>query len=194
MDVLEFKKISLDHLHDEKWSNWSRAYEYPLVIDYIKKYYKGSAISSPLGLPLIHNSSWGYTGIHITFKEELERIFINVVHSDIKASELPNTFTYDIRKEPPLDEIEKYDFVLNISTMEQIKGDHLQVFNNLLKQVKKDGIFIATFDLPGLQLEKFEDFFNKKIETNGTPINGANSCVKCDTHSKMNCGIMVIKK
>ena len=78
--------------------------------------------------------------------------------------------------------------------MEQIKGDHLQVFNNLLKQVKKDGIFIATFDLPGLQLEKFEDFFNKKIETNGTPINGANSCVKCDTHSKMNCGIMVIKK
>ena len=57
----------------------------------------------------------------IIFKNELDKNY-NCVHSDIKESKLHNAFVYDITKYPENKHINKYDFVLNISTMEEIKS------------------------------------------------------------------------
>jgi|TARA_B110000438_G_scaffold289863_1_gene324911 hypothetical protein len=206
LEVLKFRKISTKDDYDEKYNDgeaWSRLYEYPLVINEIKKYYKEGFI--------IHNSCWGFSGIHILFKDELERLFTNVYHSDILKSEFKNTFIYDITKSPKKEEIEKYDILLNVSTLEEVDYNHLNVFNNLFMQLKKGGILISTFDLSKnkqnkirsffsrkrkrvLQLEKFEHYFSRKIEIDGIPINGENSIVKNLRYEHLNCGIMVIKK
>lgn len=205
MEVLEFRKITTNDCYDEYYNDgfsWSRVYEYPLVIREIRKYYKDGF--------MIHNSSWGFEGIHIKFKEKLDDLFNKVKHSDILPSELPNTFVYDITKSPDNEEIKKYDIVINVSTLEEVKSDHLDVFNNLFQQVKKGGLFIATFDLNKnhenffklifskkkrtLQLNKFEKLFSKNLDQKGESINGCNSELRNMKYKNLNCGIMVIRK
>mgnify|MGYP006156793733 CR=1 FL=1 len=206
MEVIEFRKISVNDTYDNKYndgSSWSRIYEYPLVLNRVKNYYKDGG--------KIHNSSWGYTGIHVLFKNELDEFYKHTYHSDILKSDLRNTFIYDITKIPEKEEIEKYDILLNVSTLEEVDHDHLKVFNNLLMMLKKGGIFIATFDLNKnqqsklftyftkpkrkvLQLSKFEKLFSKKIEINDEPLNGENSYLKNKYANDLNCGIMVVKK
>ena len=54
LQLLEFRKITIDDIFDDKYDDgfsWSRAYEYPLVIKTINKYYKSENY--------IHNTSWG---------------------------------------------------------------------------------------------------------------------------------------
>jgi hypothetical protein len=205
MEIKEFRKITKDDLYDNTYNDgysWSRVYEYPLVIKAIEKYYRNGF--------LIHNSSWGYKGIHIKFKDMLDKLFKRVFHSDILESNLKNTFIYDITKAPPDKEIGKYDIVISVSTLEEVEFDHLQVFRNLFDQVRKGGVLIATFDLNAgnlgvfsslfskkkrvLQLEKFETLFSKKIETHGDPLNGENSKVQNLKYVHLNCGIMVVSK
>lgn len=200
MKVLEFRKLSTEDRFDEKYNDgsaWSRPYEYPLVIDWIKKYYKKG--------DSVHNSSWGFQGIHVKFKEELDKDFSGTLHSDILESELPNTFFYDITKKPKNAEINKYDFVINVSTMEEIKHDHIEIFKNLFLQLKKGGIFITTFDLcfgiryifkkkRCLQLRKFESFLKLNIKNHYSPLNGSNSVYKNSKYKHLQCGILVIKK
>ena len=135
LKVIEFRKILVSDIFDQQYDDgvsWSRVYEYPLVINILKKYYKKG--------DLIHNTSWGFTGIHIKFKENLDRLFGGVIHSDIIESNLDNTFVYDISKPPVKNEIEKYDMVINVSTLEEVNYDHLEIFNNLLLQLKPGGI------------------------------------------------------
>lgn len=188
MKLLEFRKISIEDKYDETYNDgsaWSRVYEYPLVYDKIKGLYKKNN--------LIHNSSWGFAAVHITFKEKLEEHF-NVEHSDLRESLLENTFVYDITKrEESLKE--KYDIVLNISTLEEIKRvKHVDIFFNLLDQVKSGGFLICTFDLPGLQLQSFEDLFEQKIAESGECLNGGNSKLKNNRYTHLNCGLMMVQK
>ena len=88
----------------------------------------------------------------------------------------------------------KYDVVINISTLEEVNAEHITIFNNLLSQVKKDGLLICTFDLPGLQLNKFEELFNQKLKTNNNNLNNLNSKLPNNYLSGLECGLMVIKK
>lgn len=60
--------------------------------------------------------------------------------------------------------------------------------------VKPGGYFICTFDLPGLQLEKFEELFGRKYEVSNNPIAGNNSEVINKRYSHLKCGYMVIQK
>ena len=39
----------------------------------------------------------------------------------------------------------------------------MKILENLLKQLKRGGIFLGTFDVPGLQIKKFEKFFGLQI-------------------------------
>lgn len=188
MNVLEFRKITtqddVDHYYNDGQA-WSRVYEYPFVIKKILNFYKpGNSI---------HNTSWGFEGLHVLFKEKLEKSFNNVVHSDIKHSNLSNTFHYDITKEPEPDHIERYDFVLNISTMEEVNHDHLSVFQNLFRQVKKGG-FLLLLSTYLVCRHKFEDLFSRKIDNGPAPISGKNSVVKNVIYSHLNCGVMVVEK
>lgn len=187
MKILEFRKITIKDVYDNHYNDgyaWSRIYEYPLIIQQIKKYYKKNWI--------IHNSSWGFTGVHVLFKEKLDSLF-NAEHSDIKPSNLKNTFTYNIlEKNNSLKE--KYNIVINISTLEEVNGNHLDIFYNLYDQVKFGGYLMCTFDLPGLQVEAFENFFNVKLYDDTDCISGANSHLKNLNCKNLNCGLMIIKK
>lgn len=187
MQLIEFRKINTkdicDHYYNDGFA-WSRIYEYPLVFNKIKQYYKEDY--------LIHNSSWGFEGVHILFKEKLDSFF-NVEHSDIRFSGLKNTFVYNIlEKNNSLKE--KYNIVINISTLEEVNGNHLEVFHNLYDQIKNGGYIICTFDLPGLQLKSFEDLFNQKIYENEFSISGINSELKNIKCSNLNCGILIVRK
>ena len=187
MNVLEFKMISSDYKYDVSYETWSRIYEYPLVLDLLKKYSDNTDIT-------IHNTSWGFGGCHITFKNKLDDIYKNSLHTDIKASTLKNTDIYDITQSPPEKFINYFDFVLNISTLEEVRYDHIKTFNNLLSMVRSNGYLILTFDLPGLQLERFENMLERKIDSVKNPINGRNSKISNGRYEHLNCGYLVIQK
>jgi hypothetical protein len=199
--ILEFRKINTndindksflkyfinDEIHDDIWA-WSRVYEYPLVINKIKEYFGENYDIK------IHNSSWGYERIHKTFKNKLESIYKNILNSDILESSLPNTQFYDITKHPDDLLIDNFDVVINVSTVEEVNYNHLEVIGNLFSQVKKDGLLIITFDLPGFQIEEFETYFNTKILTSNNDISGNNSVVINTSCYHLNCGLLIIKK
>ena len=192
MEVLDFRYFNTDDYTDPLFiygKAWSRLYEYPAVVDCIDKYCSTHT-------PLLHNTSWGFEGVHIVFKEYLEKRYgSGVVNSDINPSKEPNTFTYNILKLPLFDMYRKYDVVLNISTVEEVKGfSHIDVFKNLYSQVKKGGLLIFTFDYPGLQLEAFEEYFGLKIEDKGERLNGSNSTLPNTKYSHLNCGLVCIRK
>lgn len=190
-NLLDFRKINLSDEYSEYFNDgvsWSRVYEYPLVINEIKKYYPNNQDIK------IHNSSWGFQGVHVTFKNYLDSIYKNVTHSDIKYSNLKKTIVYDITKSPEDKYKEYFDVVINISTLEEVNFDHLQSFKNLFDQVKIGGLLIITFDLPGLQLNKFEALFDQKLKTSNIDINGFNSKLPFSTFGYLSCGIIVLKK
>jgi hypothetical protein len=187
MEIIEFRKIYTNDIYDHHFNDgyaWSRIYEYALVLERLQKYSKAE--------DLIHNSSWGYEGVHIKFKEKLDSLY-NAEHSDIRFSNLPKTFVYNILEKSE-EMKDKYDIVINISTLEEVGGNHIEIFYNLLDQVKTHGYLICTFDLPGLQIDKFEKLFNKSIESFYENINGSNSQLPNKQCENLNVGLMVIKK
>ena len=187
MEILEFKSIDIDNKYDLDGKWWSRIYEYPLILDLLDKY--GAVNESK-----IHNTCWGFEGVHIWFKNILDNKYINNINSDIRLSNEPNTCIYNLTSLPEPEWIENFDFVINISTLEEVKADHIEVFKNSFSMVKPGGYFLCTFDLPGLQLDKFEDYFKKKYELTPNPINGLNSKWPDKGAINLSCGYMVIKK
>jgi hypothetical protein len=108
----------------------------------------------------------------------------NVLSTDQKKSKLENTEVYDLTHSPKKEWLEKYDFVLNISTLEEIPVGQVDIFQNLLSMVKVGGYLIVTFDIPGLKINEFEEYFNKKFESSDKKI----------SNGSLTCGYMVIRK
>ena len=191
MKILEFRKITIDDEYNDTYNDgyaWSRVYEYQLVDNMIQKHLGYSESH------LIHNTSWGFTGIHVIYKENLDKQYPNCIHSDLLHSDLLKTMVLDITDNPPDNFINHFDVVINISTMEHIGSDHSLVFFNLLKQVKSGGLLICTFDLPGLQVEKFETLFQQNLESSNNDLTNLNSKLKNVGNKILECGIMVIRK
>lgn len=190
LNVLEFRKLTTSDVFDDFYNDgyaWSRIYEYPAVISRIKNLFPDHTNAK------IHNSSWGFEGIHIKFKNQLNLLSNDCLHSDVKVSELEKTMIYDITKPPAENMRNKFDIVINVSTLEEIGGDHIEILKNLVSQVKTGGYFIGTFDLPGLQLEKFENLFKKQLLVDGLPINGENSHLPHLGCKNLNVGIMTLQ-
>ncbi len=170
-------------------------YEYPYVLNKLKQLNANEK-------SMIHNTSWGFEGCHVTFKNNLDDIYTNVLHSDIKKSSLKNTTIYDITKNPEDSLKEKFDFVLNVSTVEEVKYSHVTIIKNLLEQVKIGGYLIITFDynsdnttgVGSIQLNEVEDFFNIKLEDISNKISGINSENIETKNQQLNCGVLVIQK
>ncbi len=155
-EVVEFSYIDKSFDFDFMWGWWSRVYEYPLVLNRL----------AALGFnrnSSIHNTCWGSQGCHVIFKNTLENKSEFVTNSDINSSTILNTAVYDLRKSPPEAWRNKFDFVINVSTLEEIRFPHVVIFENLMLMVKPGGYLIATFDLPGLDIQFFEELFNCKI-------------------------------
>jgi SAM-dependent methyltransferase len=190
MKVIEFRLLNLSDDYGDKFNDgsaWSRVYEYPLVIKKLKEL--GSDENS-----IIHNSSWGYDDIHIRFKNELDSIYRNAVHSDIRHSELQKTFTYNITSESPEHLKNKFDFIINISTVEEVHYNHFKIIQNLYDQLKVGGYLIITFDYPGLDLPLIENNLKCNLQVIDTPINGINSRLQNSNYGHLNCGLMIINK
>lgn len=186
-EVLEFSYIDKNFRFDYQWGWWSRIYEYPLVLEKMRNLGWNSSSN-------VHNTCWGSQGCHILFKDQLETGSGFVVNSDINHSELPNTSVYDLTKTPSVEYQNNFDFVLNVSTLEEIQYPHLLVFQNLLSMVKPGGYLIATFDIPGLDLGMFEKLFGRKISEVPERLNGGNSPYLMTQYSHLEVGYMVIKR
>lgn len=198
-ELIEFRKFRKSDLYDNEYKDgyaWSRLYEYKYVFDKLKEL--GNENS------LIHNTSWGFAGIHILFKKKLDSFFTKTVHSDIIASDFDNTFIYDITKSPTKEHITKYDFVVNVSTVEEIDFDHIKILNNLFKQIKLGGYLIVTFDIiqnysgiGSLNLNHIERALNEKIKSYEDNLSQFNSELinhNINNGIELNCGILVVKK
>ena len=180
MKVKQFKQLSYDHPHDAKYKAWwSRQYEYPTVLKEIARLKKD---------PFIHNTCWGWQDCHVTFKNDLEELYgvSSVVNSDAKKSSYPNTCVWDMCAPPPTKWEEAFDIVLNISTLEHLPSKEQTIaFYNLMKLVKVGGHLICTFDLPGLDLFRFEDILGSTYQKDN--INGL-------TSGRLDCALLVIQK
>lgn len=187
MKVIDFRFLTLDDKNSSRYENWSRTYEYPVVINFIKEH---------IGIgDKIHNSSWGFGGVHIPFSDDLDVISKNVLHSDITTSTHRETYYYDITKEKK--EFENtFDFVLNISTIEHLnnKEERIASFKNLYNQVKTGGYLILTFDYPRVELHEFENLVGEKCKKEGEVLSGANSIIKNDRYHDLNIILLIVQK
>jgi hypothetical protein len=186
-EVLEFSYIDIQFPFDFKWGWWSRIYEYPLALNFLRQYGVGKKSK-------IHNTCWGSQGPHLLFKNELEETSDFVTNSDINPSKVPNTTVFDLRSKSPKSWVEEFDFVINISTLEEIDFSHIRIYENLLSMVKPGGYLIATFDLPGLHLEMFEELFGTKIRKPPTPVSGEKSPYQMSQFSHLEVGYMVVRR
>lgn len=197
-EVVEFRFLTRDDLCETKYEAWSRIYEYPYVLNVLQKL--GANEES-----LIHNTSWGFEKCHVTFKNDLDKLYKNGCHSDIKYSELNNTIIYDITKKIDDKYLNYFDYVLNISTVEEVNYPNHLVLKNLFEQVKPGGYLIITFDYDknncnsfgngSMNLHLVERYISKKIQaTENILLNGANSLLPQYRYSNLNCGVLVIKK
>lgn len=196
MNVIKFgffsPKDSLNFLYKHELS-WSRIYEYHFVTRMIEKYME--AHPEIYNDPLIHNCSWGFRDIHVVFKTRLDVDYSNVTHSDIISSTLVDTEIWDITT--PSKYKNKFDIVINVSTIEEVQGDHVQIIKNHLEQLKDGGWFIMTFDYPGLQLSRVEEYLNECIkipEVKLTPRNSALPDKVLGLPDDFNVGYLVIEK
>ena len=165
---------------------WSRPYEYKKVEDFLKEHIAEES--------KVHNTSWGFEGVHIMFKEALDNMPFETLHTDIRPSNLKNTDFYNITQQPKQEWIEAFDAVINISTVEEVRFDHVTIIKNLLSMVKPGGYLVTTFDLPGLQLKNVEDMVGQKIEDCETRLSGSSSKYKNMRYAHLNCGWLFIKK
>ena len=198
MNVIEFRFLQTDEATDLKYEAWSRIYEYPYVLNTLKKL--GASDKSS-----IHNTSWGFAGCHLIFKNDLDTNYKNTLHSDIKESNLNNTIVYDICKKIEDKYLNYFDFVLNISTVEEVGFSNDIIIANLFEQVKPGGYLIITFDYSknmdnsfgngSINLPCVENYTKAKIQPMQTnSINGNNSALPNYTYSHLNCGVLVIQK
>tara|TARA_R110000824_G_scaffold303001_1_gene490795 strand:- start:1136 stop:1678 length:543 start_codon:yes stop_codon:yes gene_type:complete len=180
MKVKEFKQINTTYPHDAQYKAWwSRQYEYPTVLKEIARLKKD---------PLIHNTCWGFEDAHVMFKNDLEELYgvSSVVNSDAKKSSYPNTCVWNMCAPPPTKWEEAFDIVLNISTLEHLPSKEQTIaFYNLMELVKPGGHLICTFDLPGLDLLKFEGILGSTYQEDSTNVL---------TNGRLTCGLLVIQK
>jgi len=190
--VIDFRFADVNDNYDEKYAIdgvWSRLYEYHYVLNTIKM-----NMLKNMSKPKIHNSSWGFAGIHVPFRDELDGIG-ECIHSDIQNSDVRDTYYYDITMEEP--EFENYyDFVLNISTIEHLDGKEkrFQAIENLWKQVKVGGYLILTFDYPRVNLSKIEVLIDFKCKQPINVLNGENSINPNKNYKDLNIIYLVLKK
>jgi len=127
---------------------WSRVYEYPFALAQIAALATASAAFTTR--PGAHD-------IHLVFKTLARRGVRPHLPQHLRPSTLfipPSGLT-----NPPSEALrDRFDVVLNISTLEEVAADHVQVLKHHLVHAAAGGRFIGTFDFPGLQLENVEDF------------------------------------
>ena len=187
ISVVDFRLLAMHDPYDLKWGWWSRVFEYEKVLETLDQL-GGSEDAS------VHNTCWGWHGSHVLFKDSLDRRFSRAIHSDLRSSTRPGTFVYDVSTRCPAEWVESFDFVINVSTLEEVEHSHIEVFGYLLEMVKPGGHLIVTFDLPGLQLEAFESLFGMSLKDTDEAVTGANSPYPMDEYADLRVGYFVVRR
>jgi SAM-dependent methyltransferase len=190
--VIDFRFTDVSDIYDLKFAKnnaWSRIYEYTYVLNFIKENTLKNEIK-----PKIHNSSWGFEGVHIIFRDELDLIG-DCVHSDIIHSIERPTFYYDITTENKEFE-NSFDFVLNVSVIEHLSDEtkRIQSIENLFKQVKNGGYFILTFDYPRVNMKEIEKIVGVECKSAINTLNGKNSIYPNKNYENLNIIYLILKK
>lgn len=191
-EVIDFRFAEVADKFNEKYVQvgaWSRPYEYLFVIDFIRwNMLKG------MEKPKIHNTSWGFEGIHVTFRDDLD-VIGECVHSDIVSSLYRESYYYDITEESK-DFENKFDFVLNVSTIEHLSTSAKRItsIENLFKQVKPNGYLILTFDYPSVNLLEIETLVNLKCKSPIDVLNGKNSINPYVNYYNLNVVYLILRK
>lgn len=190
--VIDFRFASKDDVYDQRFvlpNMWSRPYEYKYVYSFIKEHKFKSKLK-----PKVHNSSWGFEGVHVTFRDILDEIG-ECIHSDIVKSEFRDTYYYDITTENKEFE-NNFDFVINVSTIEHIldKGDRIKAIESLFKQVNIGGYLILTFDYPRVNLSEIEELIDHKCKESSNKLNGNNSIVKNERYGNLNIVYLILNR
>jgi hypothetical protein len=184
-ETKEFRFLSTQDKADNHYSAWSRVYEYPAIIELISK--------EKLENPKIHNSSWGFEGDHVKFRDKLDLVG-DCTHTDIVKSEFRETIIHDITK-PEAKYNQLFDFVLNISTIEHLEPAAQKLaFNNLMSQVKIGGHLLVTFDYPRVDLKFVEKIAKAKCQDTKYRLNGLNSIKPDKRYNKLNIVILSMKR
>jgi len=190
--VIDFRFAETTDEHNLKYKQegaWSRIYEYEYVSDFIKK-----NKFTDFSILEIHNTSWGFEGIHVIFRDELDGLG-KCIHSDIVNSQFRETFYYDITTENK-EFINKFDFVINVSTIEHLESveQRLLAINNLFKQVKSEGYLILTFDYPRVDLKEIETLVGQQCNLSLNKLNGVNSINSNKNYENLNIVYLILKK
>ena len=190
--VLDFSGFSITDHADAKWQAWSRVYEYEWVLKVLNQL-EDKSLNKKFPTS-IHNTSWGFEGCHVDFKEELDSRGGTILHSDIRESVLDHTTVWDLLTDPPSDWWEGFDFVINVSTMEEVNGSHVEILRRLFSMVKPGGFLLCTFDLPGLQLPAIESEVETVYKTVKNPVKGSNSICPQPRFDYLTFGRLVLQK
>ena len=147
MTVEEFRLLRTDDPCDERWTWWSRQYEYPWVLANLVP---GS----------IHNTGCGGCHpVHRDFAKALDDRRGHVVHSDISLEQaVQGAVIYDLKQ--PWDG-EPFDNVLCISVLEHLEGAG-QILENFWKQTR--GVLLVTFDYPCESLTEIEAWCGRPLD------------------------------
>ena len=206
--VEEFRFINTNDEHSKRFftdehQSHSRPYEYNLALNDLCEIQ-----SEKKDKIIIHNSAWGFEGLHVLFREDLEYRY-DVLSSDIRGNkdDLPTYFYLLGTDDEQLED--KFDAVLNISVIEETNTPPTKSIECLFKQVRKGGYFIATMDYtddpnsiyPALmrkELGEIEEMLGVKIKDKAKRLNGVNSAVSTEHLKKvvptLNAIYMKIKK
>ena len=187
ISVESFRFLSAIDVSNPRWLEWSRVYEYELALEALAQF--GASKDS-----LIHNTCWGFQGCHVLFRDELSGLYPKTIHSDLKASSDPNTIVYDVTQRPSPQLTGSFDFVLNISTLEEIPRKQWKVFTNLMQMVKPGGYLVTTFDYPGLDLQAFERRLGLEIASPDQLLTGKTSILPNPMWEDLSVGALIVRK
>ena len=187
-NVVDFRFAKSTDIYELKYEAWSRIYEYSYILNFIKSKLIAGEV------PKLHNSSWGYEGVHVIFRDDLDKI-ADCIHSDKVHSNYRDTYFYDITTKN-MKFNNKFDFVLNVSTIEHLNSQKeiLESIENLFEQVKINGYLILTFDYPRVNLSDIENIVNVKCAEIKNRLNGNNSQIKNETYKDLNIVYLILQK
>ena len=184
MQVLEFRFMSKDDYSETKREAWSRVYEYPFVLERLKKL--------NLDTPLIHNTGCGWAWVHKDFAMELEKYW-SVINSDNQSRDLEfkqsNFINYDLLKQCSF----KADVTLCVSTLEHL-DNQIWALRNLWEATEEWWYLICTFDCPPVNLHIVEDFVLWYCADTPNRLTPKNSIIPHPERDWINVVALVIKK
>lgn len=152
MKIVEARFLTTGDPYDPAIENWSRCYEYPLIMRKLK----GSKMIHNAACGAVRQANHGQARIHLQFMRRLEKLSAQIINSDILSlSDDPEIrqldpvrmgfVEYNILR--PWSGRLRFDAVVCISTLEHLKPeDRHDAVMNLYNQLRAGGRLLVTFD------------------------------------------------